>query len=51
MAGTEAPTTRTRWSAFKPPFDIIHRMAKETIKAADAMPTACPMLLPLLNEL
>jgi len=44
--------------AFKPPFDIIHRMAQEarrypedTKKAADAVPTACPILLPLLDEL
>ena len=31
--------------AFKPPFDIIHRIAQETKKAA-AWPTACPVLLP-----
>jgi hypothetical protein len=32
--------------AFKPAFDIIHRMAKETKKAASDLPTACPILLP-----
>ncbi|MCX7038191.1 MAG: recombinase zinc beta ribbon domain-containing protein [Spirochaetes bacterium] len=39
--------------AFKPPFDIIHRIAQEarrfpedTKKAADNVPTACPVLLP-----
>jgi hypothetical protein len=43
---------------FKPPFDIIHRMAQEARcfprsikKAADSVPTACPVLLPLLDEL
>ena len=37
--------------AFKPPFDIIHRIARETKKAASDLPTACPILLPLLDEL
>jgi hypothetical protein len=44
--------------ALKPPFDIIHRMAQEAHrltpekeKAADSVPTACPTLLPLLDEL
>ncbi len=45
--------------AFKPPFDIIHRIALEaqraaqgTRKQASAEPAnACPILLPLLDEL
>ena len=37
--------------ALKPPFDIIHRIAQDTRKAADELPTACPVLLPLLDEL
>ena len=45
--------------AFKPPFDIIHRIAKEarshsqdTKKQAPAnLANACPILLPLLDEL
>jgi hypothetical protein len=36
--------------AFKPPFDSIHRIAQETKKAA-AVEAACPILLPLLDEL
>ena len=32
--------------AFKPPLDIIHRIAQKTRKAADSAPTACPTLLP-----
>ena len=32
--------------SFKPPFDIIHRIAQETKKAASDLPTACPVLLP-----
>jgi hypothetical protein len=43
--------------AFKPPFDIIHRIAQEahrlaqdTKKAADSAPTACPILLPRLDS-
>ena len=44
--------------AFKPPFDIIHRIAQEarriaqsTKKAAPVPEAACPILLPLLDEL
>ncbi len=37
--------------AFKPPFDTIHRIAQETKRAASDLPTACPILLPLLDEL
>jgi len=50
--------------AFKPPFDIIHRIAQEartcdsgwrteegTKKQAEGVPSACPTLLPLLDEL
>jgi hypothetical protein len=37
--------------ASKPPFEIIHSTAEETKKAADGLPTACPVLLPLLDEL
>jgi hypothetical protein len=44
--------------AFRPPFDIIHRMAQEARrispdmkKAVGALPTACQSLLPLLDEL
>ena len=50
--------------AFKPPFDIIHRIAQEarvcdrgqhtregTKKQAEIAPSACPTLLPLLDEL
>ena len=37
-------------ASFIPPFDINHRMAQETEKAADFAPTACPTLLPLLDE-
>ena len=37
--------------AFKPAFDIIHRMAPETKKAASVPEAACPTLLPLLDEL
>jgi hypothetical protein len=36
--------------AFTPPFDIIHRIAQETKKAA-SVEAACPILLPLLDEL
>jgi site-specific DNA recombinase len=36
---------------FKPPFDIIRRIAQETEKAASFAPTACPTRLPLLDEL
>jgi len=44
--------------AFKPPFDIIHRIAGEacrvsrgTKKQAASSETTCPTLLPLLDEL
>jgi site-specific DNA recombinase len=37
--------------AFKPPFDIIHRMAQETKKAAPVSEAACPTLLPRQDEL
>jgi hypothetical protein len=45
--------------AFKPPFDIIRRITQEarayqqSIKkqAASVLPTTCPVLLPLLDEL
>ena len=41
--------------AFKPPFDIIHRIAQEaregTKKQAEDASSACPTLLPLLDEL
>jgi hypothetical protein len=37
--------------AFRPPFDIIHRIAQDKKKAASDLPTACPTLLPLLDEL
>jgi len=50
--------------AFKPPFDIIYRIAQEaraydtgqrigvgTNKQAEGIPSACPTLLPLLDEL
>ena len=48
--------------AFKPPFDIIHRIAQEardcaqrrhegTKKQAEGASSACPTLLPLLDEL
>ncbi len=32
--------------AFKPPFDIIHRIAQKAKQAASDLPTACPVLLP-----
>jgi hypothetical protein len=32
--------------SFKPPFDIIHRIAQETKKAAPTVEAACPILLP-----
>ncbi len=32
--------------AFKPPFDIIHRIAQEMKKAAPDTETACPVRLP-----
>ena len=44
--------------AFKPPFDIVHRIAGEacrvshgTKKQAAPSETTCPVLLPLLDEL
>jgi DNA invertase Pin-like site-specific DNA recombinase len=36
--------------SFKPPFDIIHRMV-QGIKKAASVEAACPVLLPLLDEL
>jgi hypothetical protein len=36
--------------AFTPPYDIIHQMAQE-IKKAASLEAACPILLPLLDEL
>jgi hypothetical protein len=35
--------------AFKPPFDLIHRMAQETKQAAPDPEAACPTLLPRAN--
>jgi hypothetical protein len=37
--------------AFRPPFDIIHRIAQKAKQAAPDPETACPTLLPLLDEL
>ena len=36
--------------AFKPPFDIIHRIAQDTKKQAAPSETTCPVRLPRMNR-